>query len=102
MRQGEVWLLTVWNCAVFTQPIHNGEQILTFPTFQGLLHWGQRTRQVKLPAHRAGLPGNVVMITRSALTPVLESVSALPAPATGRKAGHPADLPVNKTSPGAC
>ena len=42
---------------------------------------------VKLPAHRAGLPGNGDMITRSALTPVLESVAALPA-------GHPADLPV--------
>jgi len=37
--------------------------------------------------HRAGLPGNVDMITGSALTPVLESVAALPA-------GHPADLPV--------
>ena len=37
--------------------------------------------------HMAGLPGNVDMITRSALTPVLESVAALPA-------GHPADLPV--------
>jgi hypothetical protein len=35
-----------------------------------------------------GLPGNVDMITGSALTPVLESVAALPA-------GLPADLPVN-------
>jgi len=45
---------------------------------------------VKLPAHRAELPGNVDRITGSALTPVLESVPALPA----YKAGHPADLPV--------
>lgn len=42
---------------------------------------------MKLLAHRAGLPGNVDMITGSALTPVLESVTALPA-------GYPADLPV--------
>jgi hypothetical protein len=42
---------------------------------------------MKLPAHTTGLPGNVDMITGSALTPVLESVTALPA-------GHPADLPV--------
>jgi len=40
---------------------------------------------VKLPAHRAGLPGNVKIITRSAV---------LPAPACSREAGHPADLPV--------
>jgi len=39
--------------------------------------------------HRARFPGNVDMITGSALTPVLESVAALPA-------GHPADLPVTK------
>ena len=45
---------------------------------------------MKLPAHRAGLPGDVDMITGSASTPVLESASALPA----CKAGHPADLPV--------
>jgi len=37
-------------------------------------------RKVKLFAHRAELPGNVDIITGSALTPVLESVSALPAP----------------------
>ncbi|OGP53359.1 MAG: hypothetical protein A2162_06640 [Deltaproteobacteria bacterium RBG_13_52_11b] len=43
--------------------------------------------EVKLPAHRAGLPGNVDTITVSALTPVLESVAALPA----YKAGHPAE-----------
>jgi hypothetical protein len=38
------------------------------------------------------------MITGSTLTPVLESVAALPAPAlpAGRKAGHPADLPVKR------
>jgi hypothetical protein len=41
--------------------------------------------RVKLPAYRAGLPGNENLIIRSAF---------LPAPATGRKAGHPADLPV--------
>jgi hypothetical protein len=42
---------------------------------------------MKPPAHTTGLPGNVDMITGSALTPVLESVTALPA-------GHPAHLPV--------
>jgi len=47
---------------------------------------------MKLLAQRAGLPGNVNMITRSALTPLRESVTALPA----WKAGHPANLPVNK------
>jgi hypothetical protein len=36
---------------------------------------------VKLPAHRAGLPGNVRTITGSAFLPAY-------------KAGHPADLPV--------
>ena len=50
-------------------------------------------RKVKLTAQRAGLPGNVDMMTRSALTPLRESVTALPA----YKAGHPADLPVKKT-----
>ena len=40
---------------------------------------------MKLPAHRAGLPGNVDMITGSALTPLRESVSALPAPAYGQE-----------------
>jgi hypothetical protein len=39
--------------------------------------------KVKLSAHRAGLPGNVDIITRSAF------LSAYPA-----KAGHLADLPV--------
>ena len=62
---------------------------------------------MKLSAHpvktgqaRLGLPGNVDMVTGLALTPVLESVPALPAyPAkTGQaKAGHPADLPVIDT-----
>jgi hypothetical protein len=42
---------------------------------------------VKLPAQRAGLPANVVMITRSALTPLRESVSALPAPAYRQEGG---------------
>jgi len=36
---------------------------------------------VKLPTHRAGLPGNVDMITGSAFLPAY-------------KAGHPVDLPV--------
>ena len=56
---------------------------------------------MKLPAHpvktgqaRQGLPGNVDVITRSALTPLRESVAALPAPAYRQEAGHPADLPV--------
>jgi len=51
--------------------------------------------EVELPAHsgktgqaRLGLPGNVDTITGSALTPVLESVAALPA-------GYPADLPAS-------
>jgi hypothetical protein len=38
---------------------------------------------VKLPAHRARLPGNVDMITGSAFLPAY-------------KAGHPADLPVRR------
>ncbi len=41
--------------------------------------------KMKLSTRRPWLPGNVDMITRSAF---------LPAPATGRKPGHPADLPV--------
>ena len=39
-------------------------------------------KEVKLPAHRAGLPGNVDMIRGSAFLPAY-------------KAGHPADLPVS-------
>ena len=35
MRHGEVWLVIGWNCAVFSHPIHKGEQILTSPRFQG-------------------------------------------------------------------
>ena len=41
---------------------------------------------MKLPAHRAGLPGNVDMITGSAFLPAY-------------KAGHPADLPVTFLDP---
>ena len=62
----------------------------------------------KLPAHRAGLPGNDNLIIGSALTPLRESATAfpaeqegllmgayrLPAGRQGRQAGHPADLPV--------
>ena len=46
-------------------------------------------RKLKLTAHRAGLPGNVDMITGSALTPLRESVTALPAylPTAGRQGG---------------
>jgi len=60
---------------------------LTFPRFQRLLHYRQRTRQVKLPAHRAGLPGNEDIIIGSALTPLRESVTALPAPAYRQEGG---------------
>ena len=53
--------------------------MITMPDLQtallDLLH------EVKLPAHRAGLPGNVDMIIGSAFLPAY-------------KAGHPADLPV--------
>ena len=49
---------------------------------------------MKLSAHpvktgqaRLGLPGDVDMITGSALTPVLESVTALPAPAYRQEGG---------------
>jgi hypothetical protein len=42
---------------------------------------------VKLRALRAGLPGNVDIITWSALTPLRESVTALPAPAYGQEGG---------------
>ena len=45
------------------------------------------SRGMKLPAHRAGLPGNVDMITKSVLTPLRESVTALPAPAYRQEAG---------------
>jgi hypothetical protein len=44
--------------------------------------------------HRPELPGNVDIFIGSALTPVLESVDALPA----YQAGHPADLPVTEIS----
>jgi hypothetical protein len=37
--------------------------------------------------HRAGLPGNVDLITGSALTPLRESVTALPAPAYRQEGG---------------
>ena len=47
---------------------------------------------MKLSAHRAGLPGIVNMITGSASPPPLP---------TGRKAGHPADLPVTGGRAGA-
>jgi hypothetical protein len=49
---------------------------------------------VKLPAHRAGLPGNVDMIRGSALTPLRESVAALPAylPTAGRQGGESSRL----------
>ena len=65
--------------------------------------------KVKLPTYpvrtekaRLGLPGNVVIITGSALTPLRESVTALPAfLPTDRKAGHPADLPVTEDLTGA-
>jgi hypothetical protein len=58
---------------------------------QNLLHRDDyEVKIVKLSAHRAELPGNVDMIAGSALTPVLESVTALPA----YRAVHPADLPV--------
>jgi len=43
------------------------------------------THPVRTGQARQRFPGNVDMITGSAF---------LPAPATGRKAGHPADLPV--------
>jgi hypothetical protein len=42
---------------------------------------------VKPPTHRAGLPGNVDMIIGSALTPLRESVTALPAPAYRQEGG---------------
>ena len=48
---------------------------------------GLRLILVKLPAHRAGLPGNVDMIRGSALTPLRESVTALPAPAYWQEGG---------------
>jgi hypothetical protein len=45
--------------------------------------------EVKLPTHRAGLPGNVDMITGSALTPLRESVAALPAYKAGIQPTYP-------------
>ena len=47
---------------------------------------------MKFPAHSAGLPGNVDIFIGSALTPLRESVTALPA----YQAGHPADAPVTE------
>jgi hypothetical protein len=44
-------------------------------------------RKVRHPAQRAVLAGNVDRIARSALSPLLESVTVL-------SVGHPADLPV--------
>ncbi len=45
---------------------------------------------MKLTAHRAGLPGNVNMITGSALLPAY-------LPTVAGKAGYPSDLPVNQS-----
>jgi hypothetical protein len=42
---------------------------------------------MKLPTHRAGLPGDVNTMTGSALTPVRESVAALHAPAYRQEGG---------------
>jgi hypothetical protein len=42
---------------------------------------------MKLPTRRAGLPGNVDMITESALTPLRGSVTALPTPAYRQEGG---------------
>ena len=59
-------------------------------------HSGLTGLKVKLPRpclptgrHRTGLPGDVDTITGSTLTPVLESVTALPAylPTAGRQGG---------------
>ena len=44
---------------------------------------------MKLPAHKVGLPGNVHIITSSALTSLRESVTALPT----YNAEYSADLP---------
>jgi hypothetical protein len=49
---------------------------------------------MKLPADKAGLPGNEYLMTGSALTPLRESIAALPA----YEAEHPADLPVAEGS----
>jgi len=64
------------------------------PPFSYILWISWTETNGKLPAHpvktgqaRPGLPGNVTITRGSALTPVLESVAALPA-------GYPADLPV--------
>jgi hypothetical protein len=56
---------------------------------------------VKLSAHSAGHPGNVHMITGSALTPVLESVAALPAylPTAGRQGGASSPLARDRLRP---
>ncbi len=44
---------------------------------------------MKPPAHSAGLPGNVHIITKSAFLPAY-------LPPQAGKAGHPADLPVTE------
>jgi hypothetical protein len=55
---------------------------------------GSEAPRPYLPAgrHRAGLPGNENTIIGSALTPVLESVSALPAPAYRQEGGSSSRL----------
>jgi hypothetical protein len=59
----------------------------------------QHTRPSEVPRlplrrgrHRAGLPGNVETITGSALTPLRESVTALPAPAYRQEGGASSQL----------
>jgi len=44
-------------------------------------------KRLRAGRHRAGLPGNVDIITGSALTPLRESVTALPAPAYRQEGG---------------
>jgi len=59
--------------------VHTPHSLLHFEPPQGIV-W-QAAETMKLPAHRAGLPGNVDMIIGSAFLPAYT-------------AGLPADLPV--------
>jgi hypothetical protein len=71
----------------------------------GVCPWGSVDPTLaKLPAPGAGLPGNVDMITGSALTPLRESVTALPAPAYRQEGGASSRLAREPTKrpPGRC
>ena len=62
---------------------------------KGKIRFSRIKLGVKLTAHRVGLPVNVDLITGSAFLHCGSPLPPSPLLPTGRKAGHPADLPVN-------